>query len=213
MFDWKNFPWTDFQDLNLDWILRKIKELKTVDLPALDQKIDNVYEYIKEQLPEIITSLAEVIIDVTQHGVVGDGFTDNSAALENCLNMGNIFYFPAGTYKFKNVDVNKPVYIFGDGYDTILSPIRYSDLSNLYNNMFIFHDSVYMSDIQLKPDAPNQSESGTKYYVKSILDFEYVDHVHLERITIDRVWNAYHIGCEMLCYFINTSLQFGSWFE
>ena len=154
MYQWRNYPWTNFNELNLDWIMRLLKEIQVDAIPALDEKIDSVYDYIKDNLSDIVASLAEVVIDVTLHGVVGDGATDNSASLENVLNMGNIFFFPAGVYRFKDVTVNKPVMIFGVGDDSILQPIPYSGLSDQYPNMFIFNDSVYMSDMQFKgPDV------------------------------------------------------------
>jgi len=194
MFNWRNFPWTDFQDLNLDWILRRIKEIKTEDLPALDDKIDNVYNYIRENLPDIVQHLAGVIIDVTTVGATGDGVTDDSAAINTALTMGSVLYFPAGTYCFKNVTADKPVYMFGDGDSSILQPIRYSDLSNQYETMITFNDSVYLDNMQLKPAAPVSSESGPTYYIKSAIKAERADHVHLSRLTIDRVYQAYHTG-------------------
>lgn len=194
MFNWRNFPWTDFQDLNLDWILRRIKEIKTEDLPALDDKIDNVYNYIRENLPEIIQQLAGVIIDVTTVGATGDGVTDDSAAINTALTMGSILYFPEGTYCFKNVTADKPVYMFGDGASSTLQPIRYSDLSNQYETMITFNDSVYLDNMQLKPAAPVSSETGPTYYIKSAIKAERADHVHISRLTIDRVYQAYHTG-------------------
>lgn len=191
---WHSYPWTNFNELNLDWILRIIKELNVDVIPKLDEKIDNVYDYIRENLPEIVAQLANVIIDVTTVGATGDGVTDDSTAIEQALTMGSILYFPEGTYKFKDIDTNKPVYIFGDGDKTVWSPIRYSDLSNQFNNMITFKDSVFLSDIQVKPDEPLATETGTKYYNVGAIRADKADHVHLERITIDRVFEAYHTG-------------------
>lgn len=191
---WHGYPWTNFNELNLDWIMKIIKEIKTVDIPGLDEKIDNVYNYIRENLPDIIAQIASVIIDVTTVGATGDGSTDDTTAIKQALTMGSILYFPEGTYKFKNIPVNKPVYIFGDGDKTIFSPIRYSDLSNQYENMFTFNDSVFLSDIQIKPDEPLGTETGTKYYNVAAIRADRAEHVHIERVTIDRVFEAYHIG-------------------
>ena len=50
---YERFPYTDFHDLNLDWILGKVKEL--------DGKInDNIAEVIREQLQTLFLDIGYV---------------------------------------------------------------------------------------------------------------------------------------------------------
>lgn len=50
---YERFPYTDFHDLNLDWILGKVKEL--------DGKInDNIAEVIREQLQTLFLDIVYV---------------------------------------------------------------------------------------------------------------------------------------------------------
>lgn len=194
MFDWKNFPWTDFQDLNLDWILRKIKELTIVDLPALDKKIDNVYQYIEENLPEIVAQIATVVIDVKAAGAVGDGVTDDTDAIKNAIAMGKIIFFPPGTYCFQSISVDKPLAVWGSGDQSILQPMHKHPLTNQTYCLFDFHDTAIMSDLQIRPDNSVVSESGTKYPTEAALRAHNSPHIHLERITFDNFFSSYRSG-------------------
>lgn len=50
---YERFPYTDFHDLNLDWILGKVKEL--------DGKVnDNIAEVIREQLQTLFLDIVYV---------------------------------------------------------------------------------------------------------------------------------------------------------
>lgn len=62
------------------------------------------------------------IIDVTNHGVVGDGTTDNTAAINALLQQGGNLYFPAGTYYCSGkLDVSEQyTRIQGAGRSTII---------------------------------------------------------------------------------------------
>lgn len=191
MFDWKNFPWTDFQDLNLDWILRKIKELTIVDLPALDKKIDNVYQYIEENLPEIVAQIATVVIDVKAAGAVGDGVTDDTDAIKNAIAMGKIIFFPPGTYCFQSISVDKPLAVWGSGDQSILQPIHKHSLTNQTYCLFDFHDTAYISDLQIRPNNSVVSETGTKYPTEAALRATNAPHIHIERVRFENFFGYY----------------------
>lgn len=191
MFDWKNFPWTDFQDLNLDWILRKIKELKTVDLPALDDKIDNVYNYIKEQLPEIVSELASVIINVKWTGAVGDGVTDDSDAVREALKMSNIIYFPEGSYSLAEIDVYQPIVILGDGNTSVLIPQRKHAQTNQFKRIFTFYERAVVKGIKLWADNSVTPESGAMTYNTSAFYANGVKSVVFEDVTIEHIYERY----------------------
>lgn len=192
MFDWKNFPWTDFQDLNLDWILRKIKELKTVDLPALDEKIDNVYQYIEENLPEIISQIATVVIDVKAAGAVGDGVTDDSNAIKNALSMGSVLYFPEGTYRLKEIDVNKSVCLIGD--HATLIPFRRHENTNQVLPLFTFYDAAIIKGFEFTREPFITPESGTKYLPGSHIIAENSSCIYMEDCHIYGIYEGQHIS-------------------
>lgn len=192
MYQWRHYPWTNFNELNLDWIMRLLKEIQVDAIPALDEKIDNVYDYITENLSEIVGQLATVIYNVKWSGAVGDGATDDSAAITDAFTKSNYIYFPKGTYCFKNIVIDKPVIVFGDGDETIFQPIRKSGMSNQTYTMITFNKSVDLSGIQIKPEEPLAVESGTKYYIEAAIVAENANHVHFHDITMDRIFQAYH---------------------
>ena len=53
MFD--NFPYTNFHELNLDWILKTLKETKTY----VDTEIQNMEDYINDDLPVLVQQLID----------------------------------------------------------------------------------------------------------------------------------------------------------
>jgi hypothetical protein len=54
-------------------------------------------------------------------GAVGDGITDDTAAIQAAINENTRLYFPAGTYKISSgLTVNKPMQIFGAGVKTLI---------------------------------------------------------------------------------------------
>ena len=46
---WHKYPYTNFHDLNLDWILDTIKELQAFTQKVSD-KVDEAYKYMKDNL-------------------------------------------------------------------------------------------------------------------------------------------------------------------
>jgi Pectate lyase superfamily protein len=85
-------------------------------------------------------------VSVKWFGAVGDGVTDDTAAIQAALNSGVLqIYFPEGTYLFKNLTIpNSRMVLFGDGkWKTILqcaNPVStdYGIASSAYVNNSTF---------------------------------------------------------------------------
>ncbi|OGM25780.1 hypothetical protein A3A76_01610 [Candidatus Woesebacteria bacterium RIFCSPLOWO2_01_FULL_39_23] len=66
------------------------------------------------------------ILNVTDYGAVGDGLTNDTAALQAAINAasaaGKRLYVPAGTYLFTTLSIPGPegIYLYGDGRASIL---------------------------------------------------------------------------------------------
>lgn len=113
-----HFPYTNFHELNLDWILGKQKENNArvdeleKDVNAIPDKIDDALE---EKWPEAIAyidrkvsdlySRAKWIINVRDYDAKGDGVTDDSAAFQAAIDYARdktspgIIYIPSGVYQ------------------------------------------------------------------------------------------------------------------
>lgn len=58
----ERFPYTNFHDLNLDWILKTVQETKNY----VDTEIQSMEDYIQDDLPGLVQELIDqTIIDIT----------------------------------------------------------------------------------------------------------------------------------------------------
>ena len=58
----EHFPYTNFHDLNLDWIIKTLKETKEY----VDTEIQSMEDYIQDDLPGLVQELiSETVIDIT----------------------------------------------------------------------------------------------------------------------------------------------------
>ena len=75
-FNWNKFPWTNLHDLNLDWIIQKVRELDTrvgeieVATPAI----------VKREINELTTGAGDLEIDKTGSVRISGGTVDLSNA-------------------------------------------------------------------------------------------------------------------------------------
>lgn len=58
--------------------------------------------------------------NVLDFGAVGDGTTNDTAAIQNAINASSAVYFPSGTYLSDTVTLNQNSFLFGDGSSTII---------------------------------------------------------------------------------------------
>lgn len=85
-----NYPWTNLHDINLDWLLSRVK-----DLAITQEDIEAVKE-----IYAVFGGYA--FPTVKTYGAVGDGSTDDSQAYLDCLAAEDFVIFPAGEYYMPN---------------------------------------------------------------------------------------------------------------
>lgn len=82
-FNWNKFPWTNLHDLNLDWIIQKVKELEIKVLNAAQVAV----QYTDSKISDLLTGDGDLTINktgdvrVTANSVQVNGgaiFTDNN---------------------------------------------------------------------------------------------------------------------------------------
>ncbi|WP_321795219.1 glycosyl hydrolase family 28-related protein [Burkholderia sp. BCC1988] len=95
----------------------------------------------------LLQELVDLPMSVRRFGVMGDGVTDDTAALQTAFNAGIPLYFPPGTYLY-SANLTATASIIGAGWDSILqcttpqgknSCISWSNVSNLkIHNLHFF---------------------------------------------------------------------------
>lgn len=81
-FNWNKFPWTNLHELNLDWIIQKVRELEIKVLDAAQTSI----QYVDSKISDLLTGAGDLTINktgdirITANSVQVDGtaiFSDN----------------------------------------------------------------------------------------------------------------------------------------
>lgn len=108
----ENFPYSNFHEINLDWMITTMKALKervdyvTVDVDAFiaqvlaevsPEKITEIVDQYFADHPEMYQYL-NLYVTPQDYGAVADGVTDDTQAVQQALNSGADVYFPKGTY-------------------------------------------------------------------------------------------------------------------
>ena len=165
----EHFPYTNFHELNLDWILRKIRRFQAI----VDSIPDLIEKEVSEQLDD--ANLEQIIIDLyTQYNgwinvkyppenltpAVGDGDTDDTEALQAILNYacqhkGMMIIFPDGLYKVSGLTINCVTRMFGisNGRPTLLLK------GNTSNPIITAHADLTLENINLNGNAESQITS------------------------------------------------------
>lgn len=79
-FNWNKFPWTNLHDLNLDWIIQKVKELEVKVLDAAQVAV----KYVDDKIADLLTGDGDLTINksgavsITATNVVLSGTTISS---------------------------------------------------------------------------------------------------------------------------------------
>ena len=103
------FPYANFHELNLDWILKVVKAMEPLpaEVEALRHYIENNFdEAVQEAFDQAVQDgtlsslLAQELIFVTpqMYGAAGDGVTDDTDAIQAAIDSGNPVIFPKASY-------------------------------------------------------------------------------------------------------------------
>lgn len=167
----ENFPYTNFHDLNLDWLLRIVKKFSDT-LEGLD---DEIAEIVKEQLDEL--NLEQIILEtVTKYGLAINviappnnlqpadptGAEESTVTIQGCIDYANaqgggVVFFPAGRYLTGSLTLKSNVALVGfDMYTSRLTlkggasaPLISGDVQNCFIGGLTFdgNSEVQVDDI------------------------------------------------------------------
>ena len=110
------FPNTDFNKINLDWILSCLKAMRG----------GNTGQYLKKKSNEDFdfewdggTSDYKDYVTPEMFGAKGDGLTDDTLAIQDAIDTGNPVYFAAKIYAVSSPLIMSDCKFFGDAGATI----------------------------------------------------------------------------------------------
>lgn len=102
------FPYTNFHELNLDWIIDEMKKLRE-DFNSLPVSI----------IDKLIANFKiGNFVNVKLLGAKGDGVTDDTLVIQTALNRYKSIFIPAGTYKISNLYFGNDCTILGENSDS-----------------------------------------------------------------------------------------------
>lgn len=119
------FPYTNFHELNLDWLIGEMKKLK--------EDFNNLPDEIIEKL--LANFKITNFVNVKLLGAKGDGVTNDTAAIQNALDKYKAIFIPAGTYKIDSLYISNDCTIIGENSDStlingLIKTASYEDLVN-----------------------------------------------------------------------------------
>jgi hypothetical protein len=102
-------------------------------------------------------------VSVKDFGAVGDGVTDDTAAIQAAANVGGTLYFPDGTYEITHVDLSSNTQLIGESWNAIIHQIAGTDpRPGAYDGMFTINytnnatptRNVVFKDLQFRMNLP-----------------------------------------------------------
>lgn len=174
------YPYTDFHELNADWIIGKIHQLENKVLSFSDKIKEYVFSWLDEH-PEATTTVQDgsltfekfannTLLWVTPEmfGAAGDGVTDDTTAVQTALDNGNVIL--NGSYLISS-DLDLKNKILGYNGTIILSScqIIYSDSCDIegvtivsvgnVNTCVRFDSASYCNSLNIKDCLIRNSNS------------------------------------------------------
>lgn len=165
----EEYPYSNFQDLNLDWIIKTVKNIVNEwgeYKPAIDDALKYIRDYFRNlnvhdeveavlndmvadgTLADILNSLMLGYVTPELYGAKGDGVTDDRNAIQKCVNdnrNGVIHFLPGKTYALSSY-VRFPtnmggITIHAEGARIIASD-KWSNPKDELNGLFVFSEIV-----------------------------------------------------------------------
>ena len=136
------FPYTNFHELNLDWIIDAMKSLSD-KTELIDDAVSEAQGYA-EQAEAAVEALNASYVTPEMYGAVGDGVTDDTVAVQEALTH-DLVLMHGNYYITDTLVIDHAIKIFQKGeiiYDGLDSAIR---LQEINNNCDLYLDTIRSS--------------------------------------------------------------------
>ena len=183
------WPYTNFHDLNADWILAQIKQF--------GETYNNLPTYIKNEISNQLSQLGinfDIIINVKQppedlKPCVGDGTTDDTenlqAIINYCNNKTKLLLFPDGLYILDTINILSNVSLIGiDKTKCVLRSKALANKTMISGNM----SSGSISNLTI--DGNFASQTSTDFYLVDIT----INNCYYNNIILDNVYEGIKIS-------------------
>lgn len=126
---------------------------------------------------------------VTGYGAVGDGITDDTAAIQSALDKGGLVYFPAKTYKIGSaLKFESDTILFFEPGATILQGAA---INNLMRNKAGSTDGGYTATHNVRIIGAT-FDGGAYTTDNTLLMFTHADNISIEHCTFKHGYGQYH---------------------
>lgn len=184
------YPITDFNNLNLDWMISEIKDLddrvETLEGTMVPGIIEDVVEDWMDTHPAEIAAILDInsLVDVGYFG--NDGAAIVSALSYAHTNGKKGIYIPAGTYEVpEELALNSGDMVIGAGVDTILTiPAGYA-----YGRIFWLDEIENVTIASLRVEQMNRQFVSIGNYPRGVVAMEHCRNVDLINLSIDGRFN------------------------
>lgn len=196
------FPYTNFQELNLDWIIEKVK--------ACNDSVENIPDAISKEvtaqlsdknITQLITDLlagVDFAINVKAppeplNKAIGDGVTDDTAAIQACIDYAHtnfnrgVIFFPFGNYVSKHLTLYDNISIVGFSPETTAICIHSEEEKPLFtvsnNEQGFLSDNISFNDITLSGNVINRATPAVCFFKYTNIVFNNVEIQDFNRLT------------------------------
>jgi hypothetical protein len=143
------------------------------------------------------------VVSILDFGGVGDGATDNTAAMQAAHNTGKVVYYPAGEYRFSNTINVALGGILGSGLGTTFLVSTNTSNSNLFN--YTGTTAGYFSGFQIQ--APLAKTAGAAFEVVTATNdnaYSVFENVNFNQLPVGISFTKARlfkiIGCNFISY-------------
>lgn len=196
------FPYTNFNELNLDWIIEQVK--------SCNDSVEGIPEAISKEVSEQLSdkNITQLITDLLA-GVdfainvkvppepltqaVGDGVTDDTAAIQACIDYAHtnfnrgVIFFPFGNYVSKQLTLYDNISIVGFSPETtaiFLNSEEEKPLFTVANNAQGFlSDNISFNNITISGNVANRATSAVCFFRYSNIVFNNVEIQDFDKLT------------------------------
>ena len=151
------FPFTNFHEMNLDWLISEMKKLE-----ASNKYInDNIEKLVLDNIDKIAGIVS--IQSVKSYGAIGNGLADDTEAFAKALNDNDILYIPTGNYYLTNLDLKGKTLIGANSFRNYST--RNSKSSCIVISGDVTIENTFLFNMEFKSSATEHAISD-KFFIK-----------------------------------------------